>query len=865
MAAEQQDTPMNGQFTTTPLTSLRALYAIDNSGSTAGYILRAECESVKLLMQYVGAAHGKVISWSSWVNAVSISHLQYLSSGGGTQPAVICRHMNSDTEMVILYTDGQITHHAMEDFRKKMVALRLRESLPVIIVLTLSDGYDEQHTLKTVERQVNMSIPEALLTISNHTLILVNCSMMHKVLMSTGSFVSMFRAAELTPNTRLCDLPDFELGHLQAVQIKTVPPGCIILDGEVISTEALYDPAHHLSLPLLRALCDRAVFPRLDTKRLHQKLSVLNRELSRNPAIDGLHKTLAEIVADPKRAGTEEHHRVLAEFRLIKNSGSRCAEATEKRRIIAHILELISSYTKDKTSIAFGSNRAANAREIAAKEFDDIGACVTVECPVFLTEGPACILLTKPDEFEHYFSAEKHDYTKARSLVEYSTSDTCMEAPFHFGSVLEAAMTKGVFCLEFASQAKTNPYTRESVIGHLPLSKHPKVIMNYMSKIFGGSRELWHMVRGYLGMVATHVKKRKWAEADILHTHAMALVSNYHCTLTLNGKLPGIPKRPLLECLRHVCRNYQTCLRDRMANDVLVILDLVCWLMPDYDFDGNLQKIRAMTTFVDLFQGMLVRVKKGESMVPFVMELDEYEHHVAPKKDLRSLIARVLWNDQNGKCPVYCGMKLQFAVNTALADPEFGPSLVRAFVGDVPHVEDESILEIALPEPEGFYFQPPGLLPHIAKELETEGHLSTEICAYSGKRFTRDPCDQYSQSPLLEHIRKELGPHFYKGQKAVRFALIDFVGTTCPSALSPCALPKKPPPGCPATISVKDIFLKAKERLYSWHGHRNGALHTQRCKAVLLHFISKLAVYCGIQDRLVYEQSSVDLPSRQPL
>lgn len=821
-----------------PLTSLRALYAIDTSGSTSGYILCSELESVKLLIKYISAANDTVLFWNTESTTWLVSQLDSIKPNGGTQPNSIVPYINLDTEMIVLYTDGQIDGYEMERFRQKMKNTQLRENLPIIIVLTLANNYRKSVTIKNISGQVNMSIPEALLTVSDHTLILINCSMIHKVLMSTGSFVSIFPVMPLSDTTTLNELPDFEFQNLAKVHITTVPPGCIILGDELISFEDLYDPKIDLSPQLLNTLCNRAIFPRLDSQRLHQKLSLLNRDLSRNPKLNEFHKTLAEIVADPKRAGSEEHRQVLAEFQKVKHASALASSENMKRRLIARILELLASYTRDKTSIAFGSNRAANARVIDVEEFDDIGDCIELdECPVFLESGPACILLKKPEQFAAYLSSNKqHDKDTERSLVEYATSDMCIEAPFHFGSMLEGSITRGVFCLEFASQAKTNPYTRDQIIGYVPLSKNPKVIMKYMGRIFGGSRELCHMVRGYLGMVATHVKDREWAEREILCTHASALLSNYHSTLTLKGDQVGdMIKHPLIECLKHVCENYQTCLRDRMASDVRVILNLVSWQLPDYDYHGNLQKIHAMVNFVDVFGDMLRRVKKGESMIPFVMETDEYDHHVAPKKDMQSLIARVLWKDQLKKHhPIYPGMKLQIAVNTALNDPDFGECLRRAFMGKVPYANDECVLQIALTEPEGSHFIQHHLISD-KEQLRTQGRQLAFECAYCGDKFLANGLS------LRAHLKKELGPYFYNGFKAVDTVLAE---TTSVLKLTD-------------TISVKTVFLKVKELLYQWHGIRNGALHTQYCKYILMYFINELSVYYKVQGRLVYEKPGV--------
>lgn len=67
-----------------------------------------------------------------------------------------------------------------------------------------------EHTIEKISKQVDMSIPEAFLTVSNHTMVLVNCDMKHKVLMATGSFRSTFEPIELLPHTTLSSLPNFE-------------------------------------------------------------------------------------------------------------------------------------------------------------------------------------------------------------------------------------------------------------------------------------------------------------------------------------------------------------------------------------------------------------------------------------------------------------------------------------------------------------------------------------------------------------------------------------------------------------------------------------------------------------------------------
>jgi len=774
------------------LKDLPAAYAIDCSGSTAGSILRYEIQSASMLSSFVQPE--VILSWHT--SAKAHNSFDDIRSQGGTDPSSIIPFLQN-AKFLILYTDGQISTSAMERFHKLM-----KDSLsaiPIIVIFTMNGSYSLQSTIQTLQSQVDMSIPEACLALSNDACVVVNISGEHKVLMASGAMNMFGNLPTISSETKLETLIDFDMSKLTSdtAQIQTLPPGCINLNGfkGALDLEVLYQ-SEEISQEILEVLSNRIYFAKLDTRRMHQLLSSMLRRLNDNPVADNLAQRIAEIAVDPKRSGGPEHIQLLEQLKNQKNQRKKENTATKLRSTIQNFLELIAEYNANKTTIAFGSNRANRAKIISNDAFADdaLGDCIEIpECPIYLESGPACILLTKPK-----------DIPENISMIEFCTNNIAMEAPFHFGSLLKSSVTPGIYCLTFAKTAKTNPYTREKVLGFIPFSKDPVVVMNHMARIFCESRELWHMVRAYISMMVSHCHSEQWAQEKLICEHLQCLLDTYVCTYNLMGSTED--RRPLRKCFEYVTENYATCLRSRIPNDVLEILKIVNFLMPEWKYSST--KIEGMVNVMDKFSFLLRELKQNVSMMKFVMELDEYGHCVREKFDLESVIARLFWIRGD-----FQWMKLQTAVENALQDKKFGGILRSAFIGEAWEIGDD--ITIVLPEPSGEHFGPEKF------SKWTKYGRPLHQCVYCGETF---PCgdSEYISPELICHLTNEFGDYYFSGQKAVREVL-----DANPDAQE---LTKE--------MEIK-LFKQAKELLFSKYGEQKGALHTQHCKRRLLHFLHK--------------------------
>jgi hypothetical protein len=497
--------------------------------------------------------------------------------------------------------------------------------------------------------------------------------------------------------------------------------------------------------------------------------------MNENTLLQSVRDQLSEI-GTTDRAGTQEHKDLITRYNLIRSQKNTDTNK-ETLRVIGNFLKMIADYRFNNTSIVLGSNRANRAVIFDSEDLDNFGTCVQIECPIMMDTGTACILLKAPEN--------------ADFLVNF-TSDYAMESPFEFGTWMVNLLTPGIFCHDIAKDMDTNPYSRQEVLGFIPLSEDPVVIMKHMSKLFGGNRELWHMVRGYISMMV-HACEKEWMDEKIILPYMAKLFANYNATIDLKG---GSKKVSLDKALANVLKNYSVCLRDRTPNDVRAIILIVEKVLPECKF--NKKKINGMIHVVEVFLRLLNLHKKNENMTKYVMDVDDYEHYVRYKGGIEGLIAQIFWRDVNGE---YRKLKLQIAIDKALNHKKFGVELRKAFIGEI---IDDSVLEIALPEPVGL---------HVKDEKYgkwTPDGISELICTFCGQEF-RDTMHK------LNHIRSELGQHYYNGHLAVKHAISEL--------------------GIDA--SERDLFIKAKKLLYSRYGPKSGFLYTQRCKYRLISFITK--------------------------
>nr|QBK86986.1 MAG: hypothetical protein LCMAC103_03300 [Marseillevirus LCMAC103] len=791
------------------LRDLRATYAVDTSGSTSGSILKQEIMSIEMLRE-AALPCSQMISWNS--SARVVKDVRDLSSRGLTYPENFVPLLSAECQLLVLYTDGYIGPLQVEHFKAAMSGLE--EKFPIVIVFTIASELTfEQAKIADLERQVNMSIPESCLEFSDDVLIIVNSGGVHRTLMSKGVFAPLGQP-RLTSETHVLQLPACDFGALKDLRTEPrLPAGLVRLDGwkHPVSLERIYlaDANNEADVadlhPILAKLCQRVYLPSLDLTRMRRLLVALSRKATENPEMRKTRDALAQI-ATGDRARTPAHHALIEKLHSLRRAVSAAAPAGALATI-HKFLAMIAEYRAGSTSFVLGSNRAASAASIQTIQFQDRGECLQTECPIELTDQDACVLLKAPPRAELARGLGGGD---GQSIEFLATTDLAMEAPFWCGWALRDCLTPGVFGAAFAEAATENPYTREAVIGYVPLSKNPAVVMRFVSRTFGHSKELWHMVRAYIALVAYNLD-REWC-SPLLKQHADVLLDAYRATVDLRG---GTEKVPLRQAFQHVLANYATCLRNRYPPDIRCIVGVCERLLPGVEFEK--QKIEGMAQVIETFSGLHRRHQARGSMAPNVFDTDDWGHFKAQRRDLCALISYIFWRQDCRRLEHYRHLKLMVAVDTVISRDPLGPQLLKALAGD-PSFE---IPPVALAEPSGDHFGP---APPFEAWSWAAGGRPKDRCVHCGYYFiTAKAADGNWKLDRVAHLKKAFHPYFYNGQKAV-LAAID-------------AQPEK---RFASESIAKDIFRLAKRKLFREYGEMAGFLHTKHCKTVLAHFVTKL-------------------------
>lgn len=866
----------NAAGSATPMTQLAATYCVDTSGSTSGAIMAAQIKSATPLSRVVPVA--RVYGWGS--SAASVSSIANLTSnGGGTCPQSLVPHLQRDgVSLLVLYTDGEVTVRDMELFRDGM---KLLPVMPVIVVLTLGTQFSDVNCVGDLKRQVNMSVPEAALSIASHALVLLNFAKVpsaaadeappHRVLMSSGEFARHFPALTLEEATPLGELRKFQFSWLSVLSLRALPPGCVQLPSvpklvnlakvfalarlPVDAWATLLHDAASVTLlgKLIGDLSARIMLPRIDTAAFHDLLVRVSRAAQaddRSRALADLRKRLAAIAVDPALKGGEQHRALLAEFNALKSPGAAATTTTAAassasspidivalRRLVDDALNAIAAYKADSTAIVLGSNRANRAAVATDDQLLEVGDCVQLpECPIFLQPGPACVLLRAPRESlaqvvaaaapapapaaggggkdAPVAPAQQADgallMIDGMSLPQYCSTDEHMENPFAFGTFLAQTITPGVFCQEFACEAAQNPLTRETVIGWIPLSRDPLVVLRHLGKTFCARRELWHLVRGWVAAVATHLARDQWAAHALMREHVLALCERYVTNDNLKGADDNVAKVPLLLAVQNVLRNFATCLRDRTESDIHAICLVSDVLQPEFDYDRV--AVQALARLVQTFARMLAAFKRRDGdMLHVVLPVDDelgWSTGVV-NKSLEGLIALLFFSTGEK----YRLLRLQDAVDQAMLDPKLGKHLLHAF-------STGTVLESAFDE---LVFREPATdNPHFGALPAAEKHAKwtaigrdTTCCAYCGATFAALSADAPT---LTRHIRDEFGEWFFSGTLFVNLAF-EALGNNASEAA---------------------LFRHAAARVQRHFGALDMRSHSVFVKERLLYFIRKM-------------------------
>lgn len=768
------------------LKSLNTSVYIDFSGSTGGSIMKSQLAMYQTIKTKLNVT--KLVKWDECAYQIPVETTS-INSNGGTDPRCFLKYWSNE-QLAIIFTDGEINVDTMKSFKLDLLA----KCKPVPIILVLTIGSIGANKISDIQRKINMSIPESFLSLSNDVLILLADGIMVRTLMSKGCFAEKFPGPKLSPELMIAFETPTDLNLLETVIVdQELPSNLIKLPSNpnyfdlnsLVSIE--FDIGLDLEhLDLIEELCSRALLPRLDLGFIHRVLDRFSKKTNSNPALDLIRTQLYQAATNPEIAGTQAHKDLVELYAKTKISTK-----SEKNRMllgrINKLKQIIREYQTDSTSFTYGSNRAIKASDVSEESLDQIGECVQVECPIYITEGPGCIVFKQPIALEN-----------TNFVTEY-TSDYWLESPFELGAELIKWVGPGIYCKEMVERMDKNPFTMEPVIGWIPLTSDPSIAMAHMSKVFGGKKQLWHFVRAYCGLLAELADKH-WAQDHkdkIVHI-LRELTKLYNVSEDLKASNKKIP---LFNAFDYVVTNYSTCLRDRYYTDVMTILKIIDLIKPELNYPRD--KIESMCGVVKVFDSLLRAHKQDHPMLPHVMEVDDWGHYLKYIGGIEGLVGQLLWYDTDGKYKLY---KLQIAIEKSFTDKKFGKAIRLAFNGEP---WDQSILECALPELEGHELV---VDVWVHKDGSTAiGGLDDLTCGYTGKKFE-------SSKDKLDHIKKLLGPYFFNGHSAVKSAIGE-LGTNA---------------------DPKAIFTNAKLRLYKAYGQQAKVLHTARAKRMLQLFISKL-------------------------
>jgi hypothetical protein len=208
-----------------PFVKSRKFFAVDDSGSTAGHLLKREREFVDGIRNHCTNQWDTISLWGSNcdVPSANFESIEWRSVHGGTSPADILKKPEAlisiqQSDVWFLVTDGEINHGGVPELARLAQQYDVL-NVPIVFLIVRYGGYTPETT--------NISVGISFFAGAQDTLILSKNASTGEiyVIAAKGCFTSLGESAGVQDLTSWAGLPKFLteaefLKHCQALEIK---------------------------------------------------------------------------------------------------------------------------------------------------------------------------------------------------------------------------------------------------------------------------------------------------------------------------------------------------------------------------------------------------------------------------------------------------------------------------------------------------------------------------------------------------------------------------------------------------------------------------------------------------------------------
>lgn len=532
---------------------------IDNSGSTAGNVLKQEVALATVLF-YPRSFLDSTVFW----NNTAVAKPRQVASSGGTYPKCIFANnesnkMFADCEVVLFMTDGEIEPSAVTEFANGLKN-HLNKYLFICIIVTNNDNINYQN--------LNVSVIAPMMVGAN-----VLC--LHYDIKKQKSFVlaSKGEVSKKYPNPSFLESSKMQIVDFQElVQLEitktNVPSNCLVIEetnedyiimdmNEVANCDLMLDLSAKAweiliqqavvsgSLDKIRTLVSKSRNREIQTEKEHcrsdfqfnyvRQLEELLDKMAK-AYVDGnveeqqKFKKLADEIKDDAR----KEELAYAEFVKARLDVIR-GKWDSIRNIMSNFDDTQSKFSLN--NFAFGSNRANRAKTIMnddeeMEERITFGSCPEIDCVVCVDKGPAVLWLNKFDD------------------AEYTTNDFCINFPLASYPALQKIFVNNPVCgncaKHYLKYSQQSVY-RQPLIAYIPTvwdtSVNARFAHNTLCRTICDSKVLHHVKLLLISLLDDN--NDNWM--DFREKMVDSLIKYVYTTETLSEEGSKVPFIKMLE------------------------------------------------------------------------------------------------------------------------------------------------------------------------------------------------------------------------------------------------------------------------------------------------------------------------------